>query len=322
MKDDFDSLSCADVFSLRGKRVVLTGAAGEIGSAIASVFAQNGASLYLTDIREAQLQEAQNACLANSNTNVRAHAADQASTNDMKAVVDGALAFFDGRVDCVIHCGGITWSRPLLDDPDVSFDIQFQTNVRSFWHLMRGFVPAMRQHGGGSVIAISSVHGHRAEGACTLYTACKAALMAMVVELSGEFGADNIRVNSVSPGWILSSMPKRHWSHVFIKPEHQAEVKARLIDVENNHILQTQTLPRLGRPEDVALACLYLASDAARFITGTDLLVDGGKLHMQPDSPAGHEQVRKRLAARETARGIARALPQDWWINERRPIWF
>ena len=119
MKDAFDSVSCADVFSLRGKRVVLTGAAGEIGSAIASVFAQNGASLYLTDIREAQLLEARDACLATSGANVRAHVADQSSTDDMKAVVDGALAFFDGRVDSVIHCGGITWSRPLLEDPDL-----------------------------------------------------------------------------------------------------------------------------------------------------------------------------------------------------------
>ena len=319
MKDAFDSTSCADVFSLRGKRVVLTGAAGEIGSAIASVFAQNGASLYLTDIRPLGMQGSSPAM---SGVSIRTHAADLSSSDDMKAVVDGALAFFDGRMDSVIHCGGITWSRPLLEDPDLSFDAQFQTNVRSFWHLMRGLVPAMRQHGGGSVIAISSVHGHRAEGACTLYSACKAALMAMVVELSGEFGADNIRVNSVSPGWILSPVPKRHWSNFFIKPEHRADVMARVLDVENEHILQTQTLPRLGRPEDVALACLYLTSDAARFITGTDLLVDGGKLHMQPDSRSGHEQARKRLAARETLRGIVRALPQDWWINERRPVWF
>jgi NAD(P)-dependent dehydrogenase (short-subunit alcohol dehydrogenase family) len=240
--------------------------------------------------------------------------------DDMKAVAEGALAFFDGRVDSVIHCGGITWSGPLLVDADERFDTQLHTNVRSFWTLMRGLVPAMRAHG-GSVTVISSVHGHRAEGSCTLYTACKAALMAMAVELSGEFGADDIRVNSVSPGWILAPTPSRSWITFFIRPEHQEAVRALTRELDEEVILHTQTLPRLGRPEDVAFACLYLASDAARFITGTDLLVDGGKLHMQPDSVPGMDKFAKRVEAREKIRAIARGLPPEWWKGDGRPNW-
>ena len=318
MKDAFDSLACGDVFSLRGKNVVLTGAAGDIGSAIARVFVQNGARMYLTDIQKDNLDR----LCANLGDAAQGHVADLKSTDDMKAVVDGALAFFDGRVDGVIHCGGITWSRTLLDEREEGFDTHLHTNVRSFWHLMRGFIPTMRVNGGGSVIAISSVHGHRAEGACTLYTASKAALMAMVVELSGEFGADNIRVNSVSPGWIVLPEPTPHWSNVFIKPEHRVEVRKRLRRFEDEHIMKTQTLPRLGRPEDIALACLYLTSDAARFVTGTDLLVDGGKLHMQPDSLAGYEHMRARINAREAARAEARKLPHDFWLSDARPSWY
>ncbi len=306
------------MFSVRGKRVVLTGAAGAIGAAIARIFTQQGASLFLTDWHAERLD----ALCGELGPQAKGRAADLKSMDEMKAVATEALAFFDGRVDGLIHCGGKTWSQPLLDENDDAFDHLYTTNVRSFWVLTRALVPSMRTNGGGSIVVISSAHGHRAEGACTLYASTKTALMAMAVEMSGEFGADNIRVNSVSPGWIMDFIPQHHWVLFHIKPEHHDEILQKMVDIDYQFVLQTQTLPRIGRPVDIALACAYLCSEAARFVTGTDLLVDGGKLHMQPDSLAGHMKMGERHAARTAKCLAARALPRHYWIDERRPLWY
>ena len=318
---EFDSLAVGDVFSVRGKRVVLTGAAGDIGSAIARVFAQNGAELYVTDNHQPRLDELSGQLEALGAT-ARARLADLRSPEDMKALAEDALAFFNNRVDGFIHCGGLTWSWPLMDEDDTVFDAQFQTNVRSFWMMARGLLPAMRANGGGSMVVISSVHGHRADAACPVYAASKAALMSMAREIAGEFGGHNIRVNSVSPGWILADVPRTAWPYGRIKPEHRAEVLKRMVKLELELIQQLQNLPHPGRPEDVAFACLYLMSDAARFVTGTDLLVDGGKMNVLAESRFGQEQMRRRVAANDAIQAEYRNIPMDYWLEDALPSWY
>jgi len=322
LNDAFGSLQAGDVFSARGRRVLLTGAAGHIGSVIAKVFALNGAEMFLTDINQAGLDEVCAECAA-AGAKARAHAADLRSTDAMKALAQETLAFFDNRVDALIHCGGLTWSYPMLHEDDEAFDRHFQTSVRSFWNLARALLPSMKAAGGGSITVIASTHGHRADGACALYAASKAALLSMTGTLAGEFGADGIRVNSVSPGWILGYKPKYYWDRALdlIKPEFRAEAAEKVAGHQDELAKLIQTLPRVGRPEDVAMACLYLTSDAARFVTGADIVLDGGKTRVQFESRAGIAQMRRRYEAEDATHQYLHNLPLEYWLAGELPPW-
>lgn len=242
---------------LKDKVAIVTGAASGMGASTARIFAREGAKVVLTD-----LNEADGAALAKE----IGHGAlfvkhDVASEADWNAVVDAAVKAH-GRIDVLINNAGVSGS-----DPDrlsmATWDQQMSVNAKSVFLGMRAVIPVMQKNKSGSIVNISSISGIAGQAFVHMgYNASKGAVRTMSKAAAVQFAADGIRCNSIHPGL----MPAMKTSRMSADPE----VRARM--------LRAVPMRREGRVEEVANASLFLASDEASYITGAELVVDGGFL--------------------------------------------
>ncbi|MEZ0111557.1 NAD(P)-dependent dehydrogenase (short-subunit alcohol dehydrogenase family) [Catenulispora sp. EB89] len=243
--------SLTDVIDLTGRRAVVTGAGSGIGQAAAVVLAKAGASILALDVNEAGLAESKALASACSDTQFDVATVDVADA----AAVEHALA--DQSFAIVVNAAGIMSPDSLAATGRQDWDRVLAVNLTGCFTVLKAAVPHLRRP--GSVIQIASMMGH-AGLAFPAYTATKGAVLALTRQLAAELGPTGIRVNSVSPGMILTGMTR----------DHLAEGENR------GHIADRTPLRTIGAPEDIAHAVLYLASDLSAFVTGTDILVDGG----------------------------------------------
>ena len=209
-------------------------------------------------------------------------------------------------------------SKAIADEDTPDFDRLYHTNVRSIWLLSKYAVAPMAASGGGSIVNIASINGHRALFMCALYSGTKAAVLAMTKELAVELAPQKIRVNSVSPGVIPTSYSWLNWVIGSLNEPFATAIRAEVEPLINNDVVGSQPLARVGHGHDVGMACYYLCSPAARFVTGIDILVDGGKLMEMPESEPRfyHGQV----SVWKTLRIRLLALPDEAWKAEK-PQW-
>ncbi|TAA28175.1 SDR family oxidoreductase [Pseudoxanthomonas winnipegensis] len=236
---------------LSGKVALVTGAASGIGAATAALFAEHGATVIGLDRNAPAAADARLALVQGDIT-------DGAS---VQALVADVLARH-GRVDVLVNnAGADVFSDPLqLDDAD--WQRCLDLNLKGAWNLCKAVLPAMVAAGAGSIVNIASVHGHKIIPHAFPYPVAKHGLIGLTKALGIEYAARGIRVNSISPGLIL--VPR-------IEAWFAREPDARE--------RQTALLPpgRIGTPQEVAYTALFLASDEARFINATDILIDGGR---------------------------------------------
>ncbi|MEF9978708.1 MAG: SDR family oxidoreductase [Thermomonas sp.] len=242
---------------LQGKVAIVTGAASGIGDATARLFAAEGAVVVGLDRNEAP---ATDDGVTHRLCDITDAAAVDAAISEVRAA--------HGRIDVLVNnAGADVFSEPLsLSDED--WDRCLSLNLKGAWHLCRAVLPAMLERGAGSIVNIASVHGHRIIRGAFPYPVAKHALVGMTRSLGIEYAARGVRVNSISPGLIL--VPRiEAWF------EREPGTRER----------QTELLPprRIGRPEEVAYTALFLASDEARFINATDILIDGGRSQVYHD---------------------------------------
>jgi len=255
-------------YRLDGKVAAVTGAAGGIGAAIAQRLAQLGASVALIDLPSAATAlSAQAKELENHVITVACDIVDEHSVAEAAAKVTGAL----GPCDILVNNAGVLSPHSSLQNLSVAeWDRSMDVNVRGAFLCARAFGPAMLERRRGSIVNIASISAFKAN-ASPSYSVSKAAVLALTRHIAVEWGPQGIRTNSVSPGFIRTQLSQIHYAD----PE---QLKAR-VDVV--------PLRRLGLPQDVANAVAYLASDAAGFVNGQDVIVDGGFLetvlmHVQP----------------------------------------
>lgn len=308
-------MSVSEAFSVRGKVVVVTGAGGWIGHKIAETFAANGATTICSDRAGERLDEAVAEFTA-AGLPVHKVPADLSKPEELAALITQTVAL-GGRVDGLVNCGAIAMSGPLMYDKDEEFDRLFHTNLRSIWLLVRACVPHMEQAGGGgSIVNVSSVNGHRPTFPGPLYTASKAAVLNMTECMAGELADKRIRVNSVSPGAIFNVERNMRWWRDQLKEPYATQYLNWVMPRATEAGSTAQPLPVAGRPIDIAMAALYLCSPAARFITGTDILVDGALLlewqRVQRERP--------RDPFWATMREYLKTFPEEAW-KEKRPEW-
>lgn len=314
--DSVLSFDVAAAFSVRGQVALVTGATGFIGGVIAEAFASNGARVVLTDRDGARLEE-QVARLRRQGRDVLSVTGDLSDPATPEALVQAALAQA-GRLDTVINCAGIPASPPMDLETVEGADRLMDVNVRAIWLLVRAASGPMRRQGAGQIVNIASINGHHAVFPCPVYAASKAAVLMLTRELSIELAALGIRINSVSPGLIAHLDADDAWVDRFLREPYRSQFAARWREHRRRMVPLEQPLTRAGQPIDVAMACLYLCSPAARFITGADLLVDGGRLQEM-------SWAEKRFETRrQDNEGVAlyselRALPEDAWL--RKPRW-
>ncbi|WDS36185.1 SDR family oxidoreductase [Pseudoxanthomonas sp.] len=242
---------------LAGKVALVTGAASGIGAAIAALFVEEGAQVIGLDRNAA----------AEAVPGVELLQVDITDTASVDAAVAHALQHH-GRIDVLVNnAGADVFSDPLaLEDHD--WQRCLDLNLKGAWNLAKRVLPSMLAQQAGSIVNIASVHGHRIIPHAFPYPVAKHGLIGLSRALGIEYAAHGVRVNSISPGLIL--VPRiEAWF------EREPEARAR----------QTALLPpkRIGTPREVAYTALFLASDEARFINATDILIDGGRSQLYHD---------------------------------------
>jgi 3-oxoacyl-[acyl-carrier protein] reductase len=246
---------------LQGKVAIVTGAAGGFGEGIARLFVAEGAKVLIADLDGDKAQTVAASLGANAKA-VRCNVTQRA---DIDAAVRACVAAF-GVPDIVVNNAGTTHkNQPMLETDEATFDRVFAVNVKSIYHMTQAVLPLMRERQqGGSIINIGSTAGIRPRPGLSWYNASKGAVNVLSKSMAAELGPDNIRVNAVCPVMGATGLIEQ-----FLGTADTPEARAKII--------AGIPLGRMSTSEDVAQAALYLASDAARFITGVELPVDGGR---------------------------------------------
>jgi len=245
---------------LDGKVVIVTGAAGGFGEGIARLFVKEGARVLIADIDAVKAQKV----AQELGKNASSRQCDVSRSADVRAAVQACVDTF-GAPDIVVNNAGTTHtSQPMLNVDEATFDKVFAVNVKSIYYMAHAVIPLMRQRKSGVILNIGSTAGIRPRPGLTWYNASKAAVNVMSKSMAAELGPDNIRVNAICPVMGATGLIEQ-----FLGGPDTPESRARII--------AGIPLGRMSTAEDVAYAALYLASDAARFITGIELPVDGGR---------------------------------------------
>jgi NAD(P)-dependent dehydrogenase (short-subunit alcohol dehydrogenase family) len=237
---------------LQGRRVLVTGAASGMGKAIAELFKAEGASLALLDRDEARLGAVADALGA------FACPCDVADAHSVAAAVGAAVKALGG-LDGLVSAAGLLVTRPFAEFDHETWDRLIAVNLTGPFNVVSAALPALQAAPQATIINIASVSGYLPMAGTAGYSASKAGLIMFTKCLAFDLGP-NIRANSICPGVIKTEMTRYLWEN----PEHLQRATDRV------------ALKKIGLPEEVAKAALYLSTDDSGFTTGTEILVDGG----------------------------------------------
>lgn len=242
-----------------GKTVVVTGGARGIGRAVSLAFAKLGAGVAFLDV-DGRACAAHRERLERAGARTLALCADVASEAQVRGAVERTMETF-GRIDVLVNNAGIGGTRPLADRPMEEWDRILAVNLRGPYMMVKYCAPHLASADPGSVVNIASTRALMSEPDTEPYSASKGGLLALTHALAVSLGPA-VRVNAVSPGWIDVTGWRGEGEPT--EPSHRKE------DMEQH------PAGRVGRPEDVAAACVFLSSEESGFITGANLVVDGG----------------------------------------------
>ena len=250
---------------LQDKVALITGAAaalpGELmgfGGAAAHLFAREGARVMITDLQD-ELGERSAAALREAGGDVRYLHLDVTSASQWTDAIDATVSAF-GKLDTLVNNAGISVAARVEDLSEAEWDAELSVHAKGVFLGTRAAIPAMRASGGGSIVNISSIMGIVGSPTSPAYSAAKGAIRIFTKSAALQYARENIRVNSVHPGYADTPLTRE----VFAPPEVR-------------EALQRQTpMHRLGSAEDIAWGIVYLASDESAFVTGSELVIDGG----------------------------------------------
>jgi gluconate 5-dehydrogenase len=248
------------LFSLEGKTVILTGAAGGIGEVLAKGLAEAGAEMLLCDIAEDGLQTVVQKITAESGS-AHAYRLDIADLEDIKGCVAHMIAD-TGRFDVLINCAGINRREGFLDVTQEVYDRIMDINLKGLYFLTQEVAKHMIKAHNGNIINIASHNSVGMLGGCSVYGATKSAVTALTRSMAVEWAQYGIRANAIAPGHILTPLTQVTWDH----PERSAYLRERI------------AMRRPGTPEELLGITIMLASDASSYMSGMMCHVDGGCL--------------------------------------------
>lgn len=244
---------------LEGKLAIITGGSRGIGKGIVETFAKHGANVVFTYNSSATAAEEIIKDLADYDVTIKAYQSNAANFADCEALVEKVLEDFE-RIDILINNAGITKDNLLMRMSEADFDSVIEVNLKSVFNMTKAVQRTMLKQRKGSIINMSSVVGVKGNAGQANYAASKAGITGFSKSIALELGSRNIRCNVIAPG--------------FIETEMTAQLDEETVKGWRNAI----PLKRGGQAEDIANACVFLASDLSDYITGQVLQVDGGML--------------------------------------------
>lgn len=244
---------------LQDKVAIITGASRGIGKGIAEVFAKNGANVAFTYSSSVDAAKALEKELSILGIKAKGYQSNAASFTEAQELVDQVLEDF-GAIDILINNAGITKDNLLMRMGEEDFDKVIEVNLKSVFNMTKAVQRTMLKQRKGSIINMSSVVGVKGNAGQTNYAASKAGIIGFSKSVALELGSRNIRCNVIAPGFI------------------ETEMTAKLDEETVKGWRAAIPLKRGGTPEDIAYACVFLASDMSAYVTGQTLNVDGGML--------------------------------------------
>ncbi len=254
-------------FSLQGKVAIVTGGGRGIGKAVAQGFAKAGAKVAITSrkINDLEAAAAEIRTFGGEALPVQAHLAKAEEINRMVGTVLGKF----GRVDILVNNAGTSPAMgSVLDSDERLWDTVINLNLKGLYYTSQAVARVMKKQGGGRIINVASIDGFKPEPGVSIYSISKAGVRMVTQAFAAELAPYNIRVNAIAPGPISTKMLDSHWLH--LPPEEAKKAKEALGKLT--------PLGRVGEPEEIAGAAIYLASDASSYTTGAEIVIDGGVL--------------------------------------------
>jgi 3-oxoacyl-[acyl-carrier protein] reductase len=241
---------------LGGRVALVTGGAQGIGKAVALLLARNGADIVVSDINLEKAEEAANE-IKSIGRKALAVKGDVANWNDVERMVEVILEKF-AKIDILVNNAGITRDKLILRMTEEDWDAVLDVNLKGTFHCTKAVVRHMAKQRSGKIVNIASVVGEMGNAGQANYSASKAGVIGLTKTIAREFAQRGININAIAPGYIETPMTE-------VLPEKAKEELKKLIPME-----------RLGKPEDVAEAVLFLVSEESNYITGQVLNVNGG----------------------------------------------
>ncbi|MHC1707520.1 MAG: 3-oxoacyl-[acyl-carrier-protein] reductase [Bacteroidales bacterium] len=242
---------------LENKTALITGGSRGIGKSIALCFASHGANIAFSDLVYDDTAKELETQIMQLGVKVKAYASDAGSFESSEQLIDQVIADF-GRIDILVNNAGITRDNLLMRMTEQDWDLVIKVNLKSAFNLTKSVQKVMLKQRSGSIINMSSVVGVAGNAGQSNYSASKAGLIGFTKSIAQELGGRNIRCNAIAPGFI------------------ETEMTAKLPDEVKANWIKDIPLKRVGLPDDVANAALFLASDLSAYISGQVINVCGG----------------------------------------------
>lgn len=255
---------------MSGKCALVTGGGSGIGSAIAVAFAREGARVAICGLTEDKLRRIREE-ITGTGGECLPILCDISQANQVASMIESVVDEF-GALQALVNNAGVRASISTAEDlGEEEWDRTFDVDAKGSWLCSKYAIPHLRAAGGGAIVMISSISAHIGQPKQGCYNAAKAAQELLMKCMAIDFAADGIRVNSICPAWIRTEMNRQQLQEMQQQPDRKYPP-----GISFNDVLRLHPLGRIGEPEDVANAALFLASDEARWITGISLMVDGG----------------------------------------------
>ena len=254
-------------FSLIGKTAIITGGASGIGKAIAKIFAEQGAKVHILDINKEGATQTVNE-IRKANQKATAHCCDVSNQKNVNKIIKNITT--TDTIDILVNNAGIAHIGSIEKTEEADLDKLYNVNIKGVYNCTKACIESLKKNGSGVILNLASVASSVGHSDRFAYSMTKGAVLTMTYSIAKDYVTDNIRCNCISPGRVHTPFVDGYLAENY--PGKEKEMFKKLSE--------TQPIGRMGKPEEIADLALFLCSDEAGFITGTDYPIDGGRIKL------------------------------------------